>query len=114
MSDVVALVSSRPVVELGRYLEDLGFDVVFVRLPARARRTGTLVWLAERDVDERVLVDAVGSWLGALPKLRAIVVTEHPARLRGTFAQRATRVRVLAAPVFGWQLVDALRGGDLG
>jgi hypothetical protein len=105
----VALVSSEPHDELQRYLEDVGFSVRGFRTPLGAPREGTLVWLAERATDDRSIIDTVRVWLGAKPRLRAIVVTERPARLKQAAEDARGRVLLLAAPVFGWQLVDALR-----
>lgn len=105
----VALVSTDPHEELVRYLEDVGFAVRAFRTPFGAPRAGTLVWLADRASDDRTVIDTLRVWLGAKPKLRAIVVTERPVRLRDVTKDARGRVLLLAAPVFGWQLVDALR-----
>ena len=105
----VALVSVEPHESLVRYLEDVGFVVRAVRTPLGAPREGTLVWRADRESDDRTVVDTMRVWLGAKARLRAIVVTERPVRLRHATEDSRGRVLVLAAPVFGWQLVDALR-----
>ncbi len=105
----VALVSSKPQDDLLRYLEDVGFSVRGFRTPLGAPRAGTLVWLTERDNDDRSVADTVRVWLGAKPSLRAILVTERPVRLKQATEDARGRVLLLAAPVFGWQLVDALR-----
>ena len=105
----VALVSVEPHESLVRYLEDVGFVVRAVRTPLGAPREGPLVWLADRESDDRTVVDTMRVWLGAKARLRAIVVTERPVRLRHATEDSRGRVLVLAAPVFGWQLVDALR-----
>lgn len=109
MQRQVALVSSEPNDDLLRYLEDVGFVVRGFRTPRGAPREGTLVWLPERTSDDRSIIDTVRIWLGAKPRLRAIVVTERPARLKQATDDGRGRVLLLAAPVFGWQLVDALR-----
>jgi hypothetical protein len=111
---VVALVSKEPNEELVRYLEDVGFVVRALRTPLGAPREGTLVWLAEPQLDERVVIDTVRVWLGAKSRLRAIVVTERPGRLKDAEADDRGRVVLLPAPVFGWQLVDALRDERVG
>lgn len=41
--------------------------------------------------------------------LRAIIVTDRPVRLKDADDDARGRVLLLPAPVFGWQLVDALR-----
>ncbi|NVB78344.1 MAG: hypothetical protein HOV81_08115 [Kofleriaceae bacterium] len=48
-------------------------------------------------------------WLGTKRTVRAIIVSERPVRLREASGDAHGRVLLLAAPVFGWQLVDALR-----
>lgn len=106
---VVALASTEPQDELARYLERLGFEVRTFRAPLGAQREGTLVWLTGHTNDERTVIDTVRVWLGAKAKLRAIIVSAHPLRLKEASDDARRRVLVLAAPVFGWQLVDALR-----
>ena len=92
-----------------RYLEDVGFMVQAFRTPVGAPREGTLVWLTDHASDDRTVIDTVRGWLGQKGKLRAIVVTHRPVRLKQVAADLHGRVLLLAAPVFGWQLVDALR-----
>ncbi len=109
MPGVIALVSSEPHEDLVRYLEGVGFDVRAFRSPLGAPRAGTLVWLTNRDTDDRRVIDTIRVWLGAKAMLRAIIVTDRPVRLREAADDPRGRVFILAAPVFGWQLVDALR-----
>ena len=109
MQRPVALVSIEPHEDLVRYLEDVGFVVRAFRSPLGAPREGTLVWLTDRDSDDRSIIDTIRVWLGAKVKLRAIIVTGRPVRLKDATNDARGRVFVLPAPVFGWQLVDALR-----
>jgi hypothetical protein len=109
MSSIVALVSRDPDDALVRYLRDAGFEVHPYRAAASVPRTGTLVWLTEPDTDVRVAVDTVRTWLGTKPGLRVILVSERPVRLRDAADDARGRVHLLAAPIFGWQLVDCLR-----
>jgi hypothetical protein len=114
MSRTVALISREPDAALVRYLEGAGFVVHAYTTPKAAPREGTMVWLTEPGVDEQAVV-AVRAWLGAKVGLRAILVAERPVRLREAADEPKGRVRVLPAPIFGWQLVDTLReqsGGD--
>lgn len=106
---VVALASTEPHDELVRYLEDVGFEVRAVRAPLGAPREGTLVWLTDGTSDDRSVIDTVRLWLGTKAKLRAIIVTARPVPLKEASDDARRRVLLLAAPVFGWQLVDALR-----
>lgn len=114
MSSFVALVSSQPQDELATYLRDVGFEVRSFRAPMAAPREGTLVWLTEPDVDERMAADSVRDWLGAKSALRAILVSDRPVRLRTAVDDARGRVQLLPAPIFGWQLVDCLRGSTPG
>lgn len=109
MPRVVALVSSEPHEELVRYLEGVGFDVRAFRSPLGAPRVGTLVWLTDQNTDDRRAIDTIRVWLGAKAKLRAVIVTDRPVRLRDAANDAHGRVFILPAPVFGWQLVDAMR-----
>lgn len=109
MPRLVALVSTEPEEKLARYLEAVGFVVRGFRTPTGAPREGTLVWLEDHASDDRAVIDTVRLWLGAKVKLRAIVVTDRPMRLKVVAADPRGRVWLLPSPVFGWQLVDALR-----
>jgi hypothetical protein len=109
MSAIVALVSAEPDTDLVRYLETVGFSVTSFRMPQRAPREGTLVWLVAPDTDDQIVVGTLQTWLGSKQRLRAIVVSDRPARLKIVAERSPGRVVLLPAPVFGWQLVDALR-----
>lgn len=109
MPRVVALASSEPHEPLVHYLEEAGFEVRPVRTPLGAPREGTLVWLTNETNQDRTIIETVRRWLGTRRKVRAIIVTERPVRLREAADDAHGRVRLLPAPVFGWQLVDALR-----
>lgn len=66
-----------------------------------------MVWLADHASDDRMVIDTVRLWMGTKQRLRAIVVSDRPAKLKEV--SDGNRVVLLPAPVFGWQLVDALR-----
>jgi hypothetical protein len=109
MSAVVALVSAQPDADLVRYLQTVGFGVTAFRTPYDAPREGTLVWLVAPVSDDLTIIETVHVWLGNKQRLRAVVVSDRPARLRIVSERSPGRVVLLPAPVFGWQLVDALR-----
>lgn len=109
MPATIALVSTDPHDDLVRYLEGAGFGVRSFQTPFGAPREGTLVWLTEFGSGERMVFDTVRWWFGARPRLRAIVVTSRPVGMRAAAEDTRGRVRLLPAPVIGWQLVDALR-----
>jgi hypothetical protein len=106
---IVTLVARTAHADLVRYLEGVGFAVRARRTSRGAPREGTLVWLTEHHSAEGPVVETVRAWLGAKPELRAIVVTDRPVRIREL--ANSARIIALPAPVFGWQLVDALREG---
>lgn len=117
MPTIVALVCREPNEPLVRYLEDAGFEVRAARTPLGAPREGVLVWLTDqagdqrRDdrTDDRTIVAAIRAWLGTKADLRVILVTGRPVPLGAAAADARGRIVLLPAPVFGWQLVDALR-----
>jgi hypothetical protein len=96
-------------VALAAYLTSAGFEVheydeltvpgsfaavVVVHAPERAREP---------------LVDELRAWLALFRRPRLVVVTSTPTALKDLVAAHGERLSVLAAPVFGWDLVDALR-----
>lgn len=96
--------------DLARYLESSGFVVFLVEPPPRPSETSrALVWLTERDDNPADSADTIASWLDAMPSRRAIVVTWRPAAFRAACEEHEGRLAVLVAPVFGWQISDALR-----
>ena len=100
--------------ELARYLEASGFGVAQSELPPEAFGGGSLVWLAERDLEADVAETVVTSWLARGPRHRVVIVTWRPAALRELLDRHPSRMFVLTPPVFGWQVVDALRASGPG
>ena len=94
---------------LARYLEQAGFEV-----REEDAVTGSpppvLVWLSARDAAAEEVRAQVIAWLESAE--RVIVVTSRPTALKDLVASHEHRLVVLAAPVFGWQIVDALRAGE--
>lgn len=111
MATHVALVSAEPVVELVRYLQAAGFSVIEFRVARDLPRQGTLVWLVDQDIEDTMILGTVDAWLGESSRLRAVIVSDRPARLDSATRRGRNRVVHLPAPVFGWQLIDALREG---
>ncbi len=110
MAGIVTLVSREPHASLERCLADAGFEVRAATTPADAAREGTLIWLIDSDVEDRVAVVEIRAWLGSRGARRVVLVSDRPARLRDAGADPRGRVTVLASPFFTWQLVDAVRG----
>src|SRR5262249_40078489 len=95
---------------LARYLTGAGFDVLECDELTVAGSFGAVVWLA-RD-GEGGLVARVRSWLRSGRPHRIVVVTARPAMLHELAAAHSERLLVLAAPTFGWHIVDALRAAS--
>ena len=116
MTATIALVSQEPRLrgELARYLGDAGFEVDEFDQPPRPRGIWSLVWLTERDLDPRLAESVVVAWLGQAADRRVVIVTWRPTVLRGLVERHGARLSVLPPPVFGWQVVDALRVFDPG
>jgi len=94
--------------DLARYLEGAGFEVHELDRPPTTHDAPSLVWLTGRDDDPDITV--VEAWLDASAERCAVIVTWRKAALRSLLDRFADRLVVLASPVFGYQLVDALRG----
>ena len=93
--------------DLARYLAGAGFDVREVDPAAELGAAGSLVWLA--DAGDEPDSTVIESWLAAAAERCAVIVTWRKAALRALVDRFAERLAVLAPPVFGYQLVDALR-----
>lgn len=97
---------------LAGYLRNAGFDVHECEELSVPRSFGALVVISSHDISSDALVAEVRSWLGLTRNLRVVVVTSQPRALRALLAAHGERLYVLAAPVFGWDLVDALRATE--
>ena len=96
--------------DLARYLSGSGFEVRIAEPPPGGTEMSRfLIWLTERDDNPADAADTIERWLGAAPARRAIVVTWRPSAFRAVCATHGARLAVLVAPVFGWQVSDALR-----
>jgi hypothetical protein len=106
----VALVSiaDRNRTALAAYLTSVGFDVHVCDELVVPSLFGALVWLTGATAGAEV-VDRVRSWMRLTNTQRVVVVTSKPAALRDVVASYGERLFVLPAPVFGWDVVDALR-----
>jgi hypothetical protein len=108
----LALLANDPLTrgDLLAYLERAGYAVRVVERPESRERW--LVWLAD-ELDERdhaSISSVLLAWLAALAFRRAVLVTRRPAAFADLGRAYPSRLSVLAAPVFAWQVVDALRG----
>lgn len=110
----VALLSSDAAVRrtLRDYLVSVGFEV-----DERAELAVATSYSGVVSVDDAIgdaLKVQIRSWIKATKSLRVVVVTSKPAALRELLVACGTRLVVLAAPAFGWDVADALRALDPG
>jgi hypothetical protein len=94
--------------ELAAYLTGAGFDVHEYDQLDIPRSFDALVVLAD-EAGGGDIVASVRSWMKPTKHQRVVIVTSQPAALRNLVAAHGDRLFVLAAPVFAWELVDALR-----
>ena len=96
--------------DLAAYLQRSGFDVrVRDQTDRGATAARSLVWLTDRGGDASREATVIGAWLAAEDGRCAVVVTWRPSAFRAVQVLHGERIAVLPAPVFGWQIVDALR-----
>jgi hypothetical protein len=90
------------------YLERAGYQVRLVTRPEG--RTRSLVWLAEELEDRQpaAIATVLLQWLAELEERRAVLVTSKPTAFADLGRAYPDRLSVLAAPVFAWQVVDAI------
>jgi hypothetical protein len=94
------------------YLRDAGFEVhVTSELGIATAFTGVVLIDAPDDAAS-ALVANVRARIRATRTQRVVVVTSKPRVLNDLAIVHGDRLVVLAAPVFGWHVVDALRGGS--
>lgn len=97
---------------LAVYLRSVGFDVhecAELELPGAFT---ALVVISAYDTASDVLVAEMRSWLRSAKSQRIVVVTAKPTALKDLVATHGERLRVLPAPAFGWDVVDALRAPE--
>lgn len=95
---------------LARYLTTAGFAVHEGDRPEIARSCTAVVAIDDGASD--ALVAEVRAWLKLTRLRRVVVVTAKPAALDELVAAYGDRLYVLPAPVFGWDVVDALRSSE--
>lgn len=93
---------------LAGYLRGAGFDVHACDELSVPSAFAAIVLIGDREGSGEAL-DQVRAWLKVAHPARVIVVTPKPTALKTLAAVHAGRLVVLAAPAFGWDVVDALR-----
>lgn len=97
---------------LARYLEKSGFDVHACEELAVPSGFGAVVVISAQDASADAVVANVRSWIKVTRSQRVVVVTSKPTALRDLLATHGDRLHVLAAPAFGWDLIDAIRATE--
>jgi hypothetical protein len=97
---------------LVRYLADSGFDVCACDELVVARSFDAVVWISRHDTPVDAVLGRVRSWIKSTRNQRVVVITAKPNAFKDLVARYATRLCVLPAPAFGWDLVDALRANE--
>ncbi len=107
----VALVSivDRARTSLAEYLRNAGFDVHVCEELAIASSFAAVILLGHEMTAEQLRVK-VRSWLKGKPQT-IVVVTARPSALELLRTGHPGRLVVFPPPVFGWDVVDALRAG---
>ena len=97
---------------LADYLEKSGFHVHACEELAVPSGFGAVVVISAQDASADAVVADVRSWIKVTRSQRVVVVTAKPTALRDLLATHGDRLHVLAAPAFGWDLVDAIRSTE--
>jgi hypothetical protein len=97
---------------LATYLTDAGFNVYQCEELTMPSGFAALVLVGGRDDSGDSVTAIVRSWMRVAKSQRVVVVTSKPKALTGLVASYSDRLRVLPAPAFGWDLVDALRTSE--
>lgn len=108
----IALVSSDVASRraLADYLTTAGFKVHEYTGLDVPSAFSAIVFLSDDERFPDRLLACVRSWLKLTATPRVVVITSKPSTLRALIVAYPTRLVVLAAPAFGWDLVDVLRG----
>lgn len=106
----VALVSrpDRARVQIAKYLRDVGYEVFECEELSIAGRFFGIVVVDDPEAMTRTHVQA---WIKLARAPRVIVVSSKPASWKALALAHGDHVFVIAAPAFGWDIVDALRAG---
>lgn len=111
MGIAVVARADRSRTHLAQYLVGAGYEVFACDDLAIPGRFAGLVTIDGQNPPLEFLRKRVGSWL-KLGKLLVVVISFEPASWAALALAHRHRLFVFAAPAVGWQIVDALRGGE--
>jgi hypothetical protein len=95
--------------QIRQALHQGGYDAVECAELSIATRFAGVVVVEEAARGERLRAQ-VRSWIERSKCPRVLVITPRPVAWKAMALAHGGRLRVLAAPLFSWEIVDALRG----
>lgn len=112
--NAVALVShpDKARVQIAKYLRDGGFEVFECEELSIASRFFGIVVVDDPD-PSALTRSQVQTWIKVTRPPRVVVVSSKPASWKPLVLAHGDHVFVIAAPAFGWDIVDALRAGPV-
>jgi len=96
--------------QIAKYLRDGGFDVFECEELSIASRFFGIVVVDDPD-PAGLTREQVQAWSKLTRPPRVVVVSSKPASWKALVLAHSDQVFVIAAPAFGWDIVDALRAG---
>lgn len=108
--NAVALVAraDKPRAQIAKYLRDGGYEVFECEDLVIASQFVGVVIVDDAEVSEPTRA-RVQAWLGLARCPRVVVISSKPSSWKALSMAHSDDVYVLAAPSFGWEIVDALR-----
>ncbi len=97
-------------VQIATYLRDRGYEVQECDDLTTATRLFGVVILDRHDGGETARA-RVQSWSLRSKPVRVVVISATPVRWRALQLLLGEHLAVIPVPAFGWEVVDALRGG---
>lgn len=94
-------------IQIAKYLRDGGYEVFECEELAIASRFVGVV-MVDTDASERARASVQG-WLRGSTSPRIVVISSKPSGWKALSMAHNDDVYVLAAPAFGWEILDALR-----
>jgi hypothetical protein len=109
-SNTVALVAraDKSRTQIAKYLRDGGYDVFECDDLAIANEFVGIIIVDDAEPSEAMRV-RVQSWLRLGKSPRVVVISSKPSGWKALSRAHSHDVYILAAPAFGWEIVDALR-----
>jgi hypothetical protein len=94
--------------QIAKYLRDGGYEVFECESLTTASQFVGVVIVDDGESSESTRA-RVQTWLRLAKSLRVVVISSKPSGWKALSMAHSDDVYVLAAPSFGWEIVDALR-----